>query len=126
MKNLIKISSMLSLLIIACLLIGGCGNSAENFVQGNGKINVTVKDAGGTLLANVKIDVKVDSQTGRVVDTWTTDASGAHAFQETIGSDYYFTFTDVNSPVRFGTQNYPNKVTPELTNPQTVNVTMLP
>ena len=122
MKNLIKIATISSFLIITCLLIGACGNSAENFVQGNGKINVTVKDGGGAMLENVRIDVKIDSAGGKVVDFWTTDASGTHAFQETIGSDYYFTF----SKVGYATLNYPNKVTPELTNPQTVNVVMTP
>jgi len=116
MKNLLKITTICSLVIIACFLISSCGGGTENFVQGNGQITVTVKDTTGALLSNVKIEVHVDSATGRIVDTWTTDATGAHDFQETVGSDYYFTFTDLNTPVRFTSpQNWPSKVTPLLT-----------
>lgn len=126
MKNFVKIATVWSLFVIAGLLISSCGGGTENFVQGNGKITVTVKDNGGALLANVKIDVHVDSATGKIVDSWVTDATGAHNFQETVGSDYYFTFTDQTTPARFvSPQNYPNKVTPQLTNTQTVNVTLL-
>jgi hypothetical protein len=123
-RNLIKITALWSLLIIASLLIGACGT--ENFVQGNGKITVIVKDSGGTLLANVKIDVHVDSPTGRIVDTWVTDATGTHDFQETVGSDYYFTFTDQTSPARFASpQNWPSKVTPLLTSTVTLSVALI-
>ena len=122
MKKLIKITTIWSLLIIAGLLIG-CGGGTENFVQGNGKITVIVKDIGGTLLANVKIDVHQDSATGKIVDTWTTDATGTHDFEETIGSDYFFTFTDLTTPARFASpQNWPSKVTPRLT--ETVSLTV--
>jgi hypothetical protein len=117
---------MWSILIIACLLISSCGGGTENFVQGNGKITVTVKASGGALLANVKIDVHVDSATGRIVDTWTTDATGTHDFQETVGSDYFFSFTDLTTPARFvSPQNWPSKVTPLLTDTVFLPVTLI-
>jgi hypothetical protein len=126
MKNMIKTTTIWSLLVIACLLIGACGGGTENFVQGNGKITVIAKDSGGTLLANVKIDVHVDSATGRIVDTSTTDATGTHDFQETVGSDYFFTFTDLTTPARFASpQNWPSRITPLLTATVTLNATLI-
>lgn len=127
MKNLIKITTVCSLLIIACFLISACGSGTENFVQGNGKITVTVKNSSGTtLLSNVIIDVHVDSPTGRIVDTWTTDATGTHDFQETVGSDYFFTFTDKTTPARFASpQNWPTRVTPLLTSTVSLTVTLI-
>jgi hypothetical protein len=126
MKNLIKITAISSLLVIACLLISACGGGTENFVQGNGKITVTAKNSVGTLLSNVKIEVHVDSATGRIVDTWTTDATGTHDFQETVGSDYFLTFTDLTTPARFTSpQNWPNKITPLLTDTVIVNATLI-
>jgi hypothetical protein len=128
MKNFIKIVTISSFLIITSLLIGACGGgNTEQFVQGKGQIDVTAKDAAGVLLSNVRIDVRIDSLAGSVIDTWTTDSSGKHTFQETIASNYYFTFTDVASPVRYATQNYSNNpVKPLLTSTVTINVTMAP
>jgi hypothetical protein len=127
MKNFIKIATISSFLIITSLLIGACGGGSEQLVQGKGQIDVTVKDAAGVLLSNVKIDVRIDSLAGSIIDTWTTDSSGKHTFQETIASNYYFTFTDVASPVRYATQNYSNNpVKPLLTSTVTVDVTMAP
>lgn len=125
MKHILKTAIISSLLVITCLLIGACGNSTENFVQGNGKIKVTVKDNAGALLSGVKIEVKADSVGGKLVSSWTTDSTGYHEFQETIGTDYYLTFNDTNNPAKYATQNYVNKVSPDLTNPQSVNVTMV-
>jgi hypothetical protein len=124
MKNLLKITVVSSLLILTCLLITACGGDAENFVQGNGQIDVTVTSSATTLpLAGVLIQVRENSVTGNVIDSWTTDATGKHTFQETIAKDYYFTF----SATGFAPQNYINNpVRPELTVTKTVNVAMVP
>ena len=126
MKNLIKSFAVCSVLIIAGLLISSCGSGGtENFVQGNGQINVIVKNSTGTtLLPNVKIDVHTGSAAGTIVDTATSDVNGAHVFQETVGSNYFFTFTDLTTPARFTSpQNWPTQVTPLLT--ATVTLTVL-
>jgi hypothetical protein len=127
MKKLIKITTMCTLLIFACFLISACGGGAENFVQGNGQINVTVENSTGTtLLPNVRIDVHAGSPTGTIVDFATSDANGAHVFQETVGSNYFFTFTDLNTTARFTSpQNWPTQVTPQLTATVTLTVTLL-
>jgi len=125
MKNLLKITVLSSLLIISCFLISACGDDAENFVQGNGQIDVTVTNSVTTLpLAGVLIQVRENSLTGNVIDSWTTDSTGKHTFQETIAKDYYFTF----SATGFTPQDYINNpVRPELTgSPKIVNVAMVP
>ena len=128
MKSLLKTITVCSLIIVACFLISACGSGGtENFVQGNGKITIIVENSTGTtLLANVKIDVHAGSASGTIVDTWTTDATGTHDFQETVGSDYFFTFTDLNAQARFvSPQNWPSQVTPLLTSTVTLTVTLL-
>jgi len=124
MKNLMKITVIASLFIAACLLISACGDDAENFVQGNGQIDVTVTNSATTLpLSGVLIQVRTASVTGNVIDSWTTDSSGKHTFQETIGTDYYFTF----SATGYVPQNYVNNpVKPELTATKIVTVAMIP
>lgn len=122
MKNLIKMTTICSLVIIGCFLISACGGGTENFVQGNGQVDVTVKDTGGAFLANVRIDVKNPS--GGVVDTFTTTASGVHTFQETVGTTYTFTFTDIANPVRFATVSI--TATPLLTATVHVDAVMQP
>ena len=103
MKNLIKLTTICSLLIISCFLLSACGGDAENFVQGNGQVDVTVKDSGGAFLSNVKIEVKKPD--GTIIETFTTTSSGIHTFQLTIGTVYTFTFIDVATPARFATQS---------------------
>jgi hypothetical protein len=124
MKNLIKLTFVSSLLIIASLLLSACGGDAENFVQGNGKVTVTAQNSVGVKLANVKIEAHFDNPTGDIKETATTDVNGAHDFQLTVGSGYYFTFTDQNVPARFAPYNDPTKITPELTNTKTLNTTL--
>lgn len=125
MKNMIKISTICSVLIMSCLLISACGNGGtENFVQGNGKIDVTVKDTNGAYLSNIRIDVK--NSGGSIIGTaTTTTATTITSFQETVGSDYTFTFTDLNSPVRF-TTTPTITVTPLLTATVHVDAQLLP
>jgi len=124
MKNLLKITAASALLVIACLLISACGDDAENFVQGNGQIDVTVTNSATAVpLAGVLIQVHTSSVTGNVVDSWTTDSTGKHSFQETIGTDYFLTF----SAAGFVPQNYVNNpVKPELTATKIVTVAMAP
>jgi 5-hydroxyisourate hydrolase-like protein (transthyretin family) len=125
MKNLIKIVTISSFLIIACFLISACGGDAENFVQGNGQIDVTVTDSStGLALPGVQVQVRKNSVTDpTVISSATTDANGKAVFQETVGSDYYFSFAATG----YTSQNYVNNpVTPLLTATITVNVAMVP
>ena len=125
MKNLIKIFTICSLLIAACFLISACGSGgAENFVQGNGEIDVTVKDVSGAFVSNVRIDVK--NSGGTIIGTaTTTTVTTTTIFQETVGSAYTFTFTDLNNPIRF-TTTPTITVTPLLTATVHVDAQLLP
>jgi hypothetical protein len=125
MKNLIKITAVSTLLLIACLLISACGGGTENFVQGQAKVDVNVKDNSGAFVSNVKVEVKETAgPTGKVVETYTTTGA-MHTFLVTVGADYFFTFTDNALPARYATQT-DLKVTPQLTNTQTLDVVMVP
>ncbi|HEX9023716.1 MAG TPA: hypothetical protein VF799_07760 [Geobacteraceae bacterium] len=127
MKSLLKITTLWSLLVVACLLAGACGNSASNFVQGQGKITVNVTGSLG--VNNLRIDMHRDSTTGSIVDTFITPSTAtspvSHDFEETVGTDYFVTITDLNTPPRYVELVDPNKITPDLINPQTVNETMV-
>jgi len=123
MKNILKIASICSLLIISCFLISACGT--EDFVQGNGQIDVNATNSvTGLPLAGVQVEVRKNSVTDpTVISSGTTDASGKATFQETIGTDYYFSFTATG----FVPQNYVNNpVQPQLTTTTNVNVAMVP
>lgn len=125
LKNLIKITAVSAILVIACLLISACGGDAENFVQGNGQVDVTATNSvTGLALPDVQIEVRKVSVTDpNVVSRGTTDVAGKATFQETIATDYYFTFTATG----YVSQNYINNpVRPELTATKTVNVAMVP
>jgi hypothetical protein len=126
MKSFIKLSAIFSVLIIAGLLISSCGGGAENFVQGNGQINVFVENSASTPLPNVKIDVHTGTPTGTIVGTAVSDVNGEAVFQETVGTSYYFTFTDLTTPARFTSpQNWPTNVIPELTSTVTLTVQLI-
>ena len=125
MKTLLKITLVSSFIISACLLISACGGGAENFVQGNGKIDVSVTDNVTKLpIQGVQVQVRKVSVTDpTIISSATTDASGKATFQETIATDYYFSFTKTG----YTSQNYVNNpVTPDLTATKTVNVEMVP
>lgn len=125
MRNLIKLVTVCSFLLVASFLISACGSGdTENFVQGNGQIDVTVKDTGGAFLSNIRIDVKNSGGTTIGTST-TTTATTTTIFQETVGSDYTFTFTDLNIPVRF-TTTPTITVTPLLTATVHVDAQLLP
>ena len=63
MKNMIKTTTIWSLLIIACLLIGACGGGGEQLVQGKGQVEIYVTDNAATplKLQNVTIEVSPSS-----------------------------------------------------------------
>jgi len=124
MKNLIKMVIISSFLILACFLISACGGDAENFVQGKGQFDVTVKDTNGAYVSNIRIDVTKSGQTAILQTVTTTSATTTTTFQETVGSDYSFTFTDVATPARYATQTITK--TPLLTATVPVDAVMQP
>jgi hypothetical protein len=126
MKNLIKITAISSLIIIACLLFGSCGGGGSQVVTGKGDINFFVRDTGNNLLSNIQIVVRESSATGAVIETFVTTTDGHfHWISPPAGvaNDFFFTFTDLNSPARFLPQTI--KETPDLLTTLTVNVTMV-
>ncbi len=127
MKNVLKLAAISSLLILASFLISACGGGTENFVQGNGKVTVSVTGSLG--VDNLKIEVHKDSTTGSVADSFTTATTATspvtHDFQLTVGSDYYITITDMKTPARYTKLTDPNKITPLLTSTVTRSEPML-
>ncbi|MCX6983563.1 MAG: hypothetical protein NT118_02270 [Lentisphaerae bacterium] len=128
MKNVIKITAISSLLIIACLMIGACGSGGSQLTHGQGDFNFYVINSSSTLLSNVQIVVRESSATGTIIGSpYVTTADGHYYWVSPTGgvaNDYYFTFTDQNSPVRYAPQTL--KETPDITLTQNVNVTMVP
>lgn len=106
MKNLLKITAVSSLLIIACLLISACGGSTERAARNEGEVRYTVKDSGNLPLAGVTVQVREVAGTGTLTNLGTTDTDGHLTYTGTAGHVYYFTFskagyttqTDIESP----------------------------
>jgi len=122
MKPFFRLMALCSLLVFTALMISSCGGDTENFVQGNGKVTVTVKNNVGTALDNVKIDAHAGSPTGTIAANTITGASGSFDFQLQVGTDYYFTFTDLNAIPRFATPHAdPTIIKPLLTSTVTLN-----
>lgn len=101
MRNAIKITVVSSLLIIACFLISACGGGGvEQFVQGQGKVDIFVTDnnvASPLKLANVTIEVRENNAAGALIATIpsATDVNGFYQWVSPptgVGSPYYFTF----------------------------------
>jgi len=94
MKNLIKIATVVSLLVIACLMISACGG--DNAVQGKGELNITTTDSVTTNpVGGVTFQVSQTSG-GVYFDSGTTGADGKAIWTGpvgSIGSHYFFTFT---------------------------------
>ena len=126
MRNLIKTTTVCSLLIVACFLISACGSGGtENFVQGKGKIVASATNsATGLPLAGVQIQVRKNSVTDpTVISNGTTDSTGNATFEETIATDYFFSF----SATGFAPQNYVNNpVQSALTTTKNITVAMVP
>ncbi len=101
MRTALKITVVSSLLIIASLLISACGGGGvEQFVQGQGKVDIYVTDNNATTplkLANVTIEVRETNAAGTLIATITnaTDVNGFYQWVSPptgVGSPYYFTF----------------------------------
>src|SRR5450631_2895173 len=115
MKNLIRIVTLCSLLVFSCLMISACGGGAENFVQGNGQVDVFVTNAStAAIVTGARIDVTNAGKTN-VIQTQQSDTTGKNTFQLTVGSDYTFTITAAG----FATRTF--TVTPLLTATVTIN-----
>jgi hypothetical protein len=111
MKNLIKIATVSSFLIITCLLIGACGSSGENVVQGKGQVAVSTTD-NTTKLALPSVAVTVSrSAGGASFDNFLTDSNGKFRWVSPtggIGSDFFFTFTKTGYATQTDIKRTPN------------------
>jgi hypothetical protein len=121
MRNLIKITTIWSLLIITCLL-NGCGSDGdgEQLIRNQGDIDITVTDSSGARLSGVLVQVRKTAGTGEFVNVGTTDISGKLTFTGDAGDDYFFTF----SKEGFTTQTDIRR-TPQLTSTVELNVIMI-
>ena len=93
MKNLVKITTIWSLLISAGLLIGLCGGCTKKEVSNKGDITITVSDSSGAPLTGVLVQVRQTEGTGTFTDVGTTTASGQVTYTGTAGTDYFFTLS---------------------------------
>ncbi len=106
MKNLIKIATISSLLIIACLLISACGGT-EQLARNQGDVLVTVTNSSAAPLLGVTVQVRQTAGTGTLTNIGTTNAAGQLTFTGTADTVYFFTFsmagfttqTDIASPL---------------------------
>jgi hypothetical protein len=120
MRNLIKITTIWSLLIIAGLL-NGCGSGGtEKVARNEGNIAITVTDGASAPLAGVLVQVRQTAGTGAFTNVGTTDTAGKLTFTGDAGKDYFFTF----SLAGFATQTDILR-TPQLTSTVALNVTMI-
>jgi len=119
MRDLIKIATVWSLLIIAGVL-SGCGSgSSERQARNQGEISITVTDSTGTPLSGVQVQVRTTAGTGAFDNIGTTDTTGKLTFTGDAGTDYFFTL----SKTGFVTQTDILR-TPLLTSTVALNVTM--
>jgi hypothetical protein len=94
MKKLIKITTICSLLIIACLLISACGGGTEQLARNQGDVVITVTNAiGGAPLSGVTVQERQTAGTGTLINIGSTNASGQLRFTGTAGTTYFFTFS---------------------------------
>jgi len=123
MKNVMRIATFWSLLIIACLLIGACGGGGdtEQVIRNQGDVAITVTNSSGAPLPGVLVQVRETAGTGTFTNVGTTSASGQLTFTGTAGKDYFFTF----SLATFTTQTDILR-TPQLTTTVHLDVTMQP
>ena len=121
MRNLIKITTIWSLLIIACLLSGcGGGGDGEQLIRNEGDIDITVTDNSGAPLSGVLVRVRKTAGTGEFINVGTTELSGKLTFTGDAGDDYFFTF----SKDGFTTQTDILR-TPQLTSTVELNVILI-
>ena len=91
MRNLIKITTIWSLLIIAGLLNGcGGGGDSEKLVKNQGDVDITVTDNSGAPLSGVQVQVRTTAGTGTFDNVGTTDTTGKLTFTGDAGKDYFF------------------------------------
>ena len=121
MRNLIKITTIWSLLIIVGLL-NGCGGSgdSEKLIKNQGDVDITVTDNSGAPLSGVLVQVRNSAGAGEFTNVGTTELSGKLTFTGDAGDDYFFTF----SKDGFITQTDIQR-TPLLTSSVELNVIMI-
>jgi hypothetical protein len=120
MKKLIKITTICSLLIIACLLISACGGGTEQLARNQGDVLITVTNSSSVPLTGVTVQERQTAGTGAFTPLGSTNASGQLRFTGTAGTTYFFTI----SMAGFTTQT-DLASTPQLTSTVNLNVVLL-